>query len=79
MTKDIHTIRALEEKMYGATKAEVLEAVESSITFRCAGAAMCVASLMSDAQEEIAHGMAEAARQTLNRAKLILSVHLMKD
>jgi hypothetical protein len=33
---------------------------------------MIVAGLMSDAQEEMAHGMIEQARQTLNRAKLVL-------
>jgi len=33
---------------------------------------MVVAGLMSDAQEEMAMGAVERARQTLNRAKLIL-------
>ena len=33
---------------------------------------MVVAGLMSDAQEEIASGMDERARQTLNLAKMIL-------
>jgi hypothetical protein len=36
------------------------------------GANMVVAGLMSDAQEEMAMGNAEAARLTLNRAKLVL-------
>ena len=36
------------------------------------GANMVVAGLMSDAQEEMAMGAVERARQTLNRAKLIL-------
>ena len=34
---------------------------------------MVVAGLMSDAQEQLAHGDNEGARQTLNRAKYLLS------
>jgi hypothetical protein len=33
---------------------------------------MVVAGLMSDAQEEMAHGNDEGARKTLNRAKAVL-------
>jgi len=36
-----------------------------------------VASWMSDAQEEIAHGMSESARKTLNRAKFVLFEYIM--
>jgi hypothetical protein len=32
---------------------------------------------MSDAQEEIAHGMDESARKTLNRAKFVLFEYIM--
>jgi hypothetical protein len=38
---------------------------------------MIVAGMMSDAQEEIAHGMDEAARKTLNRAKFVLFEYIM--
>ena len=48
------------------------EAITQSLTFRHTGPVMMAASLMSDAQEEIAHDMPEDARQTLNRAKWIL-------
>lgn len=58
--------------MFGVTRAELKEFVESSLTFEVSGPAMVAASMMSDAQEEIAHGMIEEARQTLNRAKWVL-------
>ncbi len=70
---------AREQRMYGCTVADLREAIEGSITFKFSGAAMCAMSLMSDAQEEIAHGMSEHARQTLNRAKWVVSTYLMKD
>jgi hypothetical protein len=34
---------------------------------------------MSNAQEEIEHGMTEQARQTLNRAKFALFNYVMKE
>ena len=58
--------------MYGCTEAELRSSVELSTTFKYSGAAMVAASMMSDAQEEIAYGMSEAARKTLNRAKWVL-------
>ena len=42
------------------------------ITYRYTGGNMVVAGLMSDAQELMAMGHVEAARQMLNRAKAIL-------
>jgi len=63
--------------MYGCDIEMFRESLEDSITFKFSGPAMCVASLMSDAQEEIAHGMSESARQTLNRAKWVMSTYLM--
>jgi hypothetical protein len=77
------TYNALSEKekrqvgMFGCTTAQMREAVEQSLTFRFSGPAMMAMSLMSDAQEEIAHDMTEHARQTLNRAKWILSTYCM--
>ena len=58
--------------MYGCDINEFVASVKDSITYKLSGANMVVAGLMSDAQEELAHGSAESARQTLNRAKHIL-------
>jgi len=65
-----------EWNMYGCSEAALKEMVENSLTFRLSGPVMFVASLMSDAQEEIAHNMKEDARQTLNRAKWVLSSYI---
>ena len=62
-----------EISMYGCEIAQFKESVVSSITFKVAGVGMVVMSLMSDAQEEMAHGDVESARQTLNRAKFLIS------
>ena len=69
-------------RMYGCTEAEMREAVEQSITFRLSGPAMMAMSLMSDCQEMVAYNEPDAntledQRQTLNRAKWILSTYLM--
>lgn len=69
-----------EVRMYGCTEAQMKEAVESGLTFKFTGPAMVAASLMSDAQEMLAHDdggqfdimIAEDVRQALNRAKWIL-------
>jgi len=68
-----------EVRMFGCTVAQMREAVEESLTFRFAGPAMMAMSLMSDAQEEIVRDLDEDARQTLNRAKWILSTYCMQD
>lgn len=75
-----------EVRMYGCTQAEMREAVEESITFRFSGAAMYVASMLSDAQEMTAHDRSgsydfmiiEDQRQLLNRAKWILFNYVME-
>ena len=41
-------------------------------TYKCVGANMVIAGLMSDAQELMAHGDVERARKTLNIAKSVL-------
>lgn len=66
-----------ERSMYGCSMADFKESLEDSFTFKVSGPAMCAMSLMSDAQEEMAHGMMETARQTLNRAKWVLSEYVM--
>ena len=63
--------------MYGCQIAHFKESLEDSFTFKCSGPAMCAMSLMSDAQEEMSHGMVENARQTINRAKWVLSEYVM--
>ena len=66
-------------RMFGCTTEQMREAVEESLSFRFSGPAMYAMSLMSDAQEEIARGLEEDARQTLNRAKWIVSTYLQKE
>jgi hypothetical protein len=63
--------------MYGCAIADFKESIEDSFTFKLSGPTMVAMSLMSDAQEEMAHGMTENARQTINRAKWILSEYVM--
>ena len=73
-------------KTFGCTMEQMREAIEESITFRFHGPAMVAMSLMSDAQEHINDEFGEVdwmrredARQTLNRAKWILSTYCMQD
>lgn len=73
--------RQREIRMYGCTEAELRDSVEDSITFKCSGAAMVAAGLMSDAQELLSMGCTESTReqvrQTLNQAKWILFTYVM--
>lgn len=66
------TYPSAEQSMYGCNITEFKESVRRSITYRFTGGNMVVAGLMSDAQELMAMGHTEAARQMLNRAKAIL-------
>ena len=71
-----------EVRMYGATEAQMREAVELSSTFKFSGPAMVVASMMSDAQEIMAYeqpdfNTIEDQRQLLNRAKFVLFTYIM--
>ena len=71
-----------EIRMYGATEAQMREAVELSSTFKFSGPAMVVASMMSDAQEMMAYeqpdfNTIEDQRQLLNRAKFVLFEYIM--
>ena len=61
-----------EVAVYGCKVNEFINNVTRSITYKCSGANMVVAGLMSDAQEQMAYGDVEGARQTLNRAKALL-------
>jgi len=53
-----------------------VDELETMVVESIAPPAMLVMSIMSDAQEEIAFGQAEAARQSLNRAKWIVDHHV---
>lgn len=59
-------------EVYGCDIDAFVASVEKSFTYCASGAGMVIAGLMSDAQEQIAHGDEEGARQTLNRAKHLL-------
>ncbi len=85
---DMTESRKREVSMYGCTQDQVREAVEQSLTYRFSGAAMYAMSMMSDAQEMLAHGpydsdtlanILEDQRQLLNRAKWILSTYAMEQ
>jgi hypothetical protein len=65
--------------MYGCSIAEYKESVESSITFQACGAAMIAMGLMSDAQELMFNDLPNAARQSLNRAKWVLTEYVIGD
>ena len=67
-----------EIRMYGCMIDEFIANVEESITYQTAGPLMVVAGLMSDAQEMMAFGDVESARQYLNKAKALL-FREMKD
>jgi len=76
---DLTDVEKRQVRMFGCTEQQMREAVEESFTFRFSGPAMYAMSLMSDAQEEILRDMNEDARQTLNRAKWILSTYCMDN
>jgi hypothetical protein len=60
-----------ELQAYGASKADILESITDSITFKLSGPGMIAASYLSDAQE-VLEGNPEAARQYINIAKMIM-------
>lgn len=67
------TLKASNTAIYGCADMEgFVDSIVDTITYQACGANMIIAGLMSDAQEQLAHGDAEGARQTLNRAKHLL-------
>jgi len=62
---------AWELQAYGASKADILESITDSITFKLSGPGMIAASYLSDAQEVLVRNP-EAARQYINIAKMIM-------
>jgi hypothetical protein len=64
-----------EMQAYGSPKAEILESITDSLTFKLSGPGMIVASYLSDAQELIACNTSQTqnqARQYINIAKMVM-------
>ena len=61
-----------EYQAYGNYKDDILHSVKESITYKLSGPGMVVASYLSDAQEMIAVGASEKARQYINIAKMLM-------
>ena len=71
MTNATQTTR--NESMYGFNDIEgYIDQVKESITYKLHGGHFVVAGLMSDAQEMMAFGDVESARQYLNKAKALI-------
>lgn len=62
----------VDKMMYGCDIEAFKESVKDSFTYRMTGGYMIIASLLSDAQEQLAHGDDFGARQTLNKAKALI-------
>jgi hypothetical protein len=61
-----------DKMMYGCDIEAFKESVKDSFTYKFTGGYMVIASLLSDAQEQLAHGDDFGARQTLNKAKALI-------
>ena len=61
------------EDMYGCSREELLEVCEDAQQPYMGGLSMLAMSILSDAQECIAIGDGETARQYINRAKFVIS------
>ena len=68
--------------MFGMSSDELREMAETSLyragTDNRHGDAMLVMSMLSDAQEVMAYGDVETARQYINRAKYLISHYIME-
>jgi hypothetical protein len=60
-----------EMQAYGSPKAEILESITDSLTFKLSGPGMIVASYLSDAQEIMEYSP-NTARQYINVAKMVM-------
>ena len=72
-----------DRSMFGASSADIRNMVETSI-YRITSEelhadAMMVMSILSDAQEVMAHGDVETARQYINRAKYVLNYFILNE
>tara|TARA_R110002126_G_scaffold69616_1_gene175578 strand:+ start:272 stop:520 length:249 start_codon:yes stop_codon:yes gene_type:complete len=61
-----------DKMMYGCDIEAFKESVKQSFTYKATGGYMVIASLLSDAQEQLAHGNDFQARQILNIAKAFI-------
>ena len=65
-----------EVQMYGSTKAQIMESIERSITYKFSGIGMIICSYMSDIQEMNERNQngtyTETIRQTLNICKMLM-------
>lgn len=61
-----------ELQMYGCDPAAFLDSVKASLSYKFSGGSMCVMSILSDAQELLAMGADNQARQQVNLAKMVL-------
>ena len=59
-------------QMYGCDFQAYKVTVKDSLTYKVSGGVMVLAGLLSDAQELMAMGDTETARQYLNRAKALM-------
>jgi hypothetical protein len=72
--------RAWDLQCYGMSEGTLRNVIKNDITVQITGEyTMLAASFMSNAQEELEHGMNERARQSINCAKFILFNYVMKD
>jgi hypothetical protein len=60
-----------EIQAYGSPKADILESITDSITFKLSGPGMVAASYLSDAQEVLEFSP-DTARKYINIAKMIM-------
>ena len=67
------TNKEREMQMYGCEAWELDEAIADSNKPYMGGGTMLVMSILSDAQELIAMGAADRARQNINQAKYVIS------
>ena len=65
-----------EVQMYGSPKAQIMESIERSITFKFSGMGMIICGYMSDIQEMNERNQngiyTEQIRQTLNICKMLM-------
>ena len=62
-----------DERLYGCSREELLEVCENAQEPYMGGLTMLAMSILSDAQECIAVGRNDTARQFINRAKFVIS------
>jgi hypothetical protein len=62
-----------EQEMYGCSKADLDEMIDDALNPYMGEHYMLAMSILSDAQERIAIGHGDIARQYINRAKYVIS------